>query len=131
MRNFRKLNQLDMGKEIYVLEDDKDIGFILNYILFDEGYQVKVYETISAFKNALHRGSPDLLLMDVRLPDGNGMELCAELKDNLTFDVPVLMMSADWHVNHKDMCGANDFIAKPFDIDLMVSKIGGYLKPTG
>ena len=119
-----------MEKEIFVLEDDRDIGFILNHVLYQEGYHVKVYESISAFKDALDKGSPDLL-MDVRLPDGNGMELCAELKGNALYDVPVLMMSADWHVNHKDTCGANDFIAKPFDIDMVVSKIGGYLKPTG
>jgi DNA-binding response OmpR family regulator len=120
-----------MEKEIFVLEDDKDIGFILNLVLFDQGYEVKVYESINTFKDALHVGLPDLLLMDVRLPDGNGMELCAELKASANFDVPVLMMSADWHVNHKDMCGANEFIAKPFDIDVVVAKINRYLKAAG
>lgn len=120
-----------MGKEIFILEDDKDIGFILNYVLFDEGYRVKVYESVRAFKDALDNGSPDLLLMDVRLPDGNGMELCAELKGNALYNVPVLMMSADWHMNHKEMCGADEFIAKPFDIEVVVNKIDGYLKATG
>jgi DNA-binding response OmpR family regulator len=120
-----------MGKEIFVLEDDRDIGFILDHVLLDQGYRVRLYDTVKAFKDALKIGSPDLLLMDVRLPDGNGMELCAELKANSNFDVPVLMMSADWHLHNQDMCGANEFIAKPFDIEMVVNKIGAYLKPTG
>ncbi|MEJ2880960.1 response regulator transcription factor [Pedobacter sp. GR22-6] len=118
-----------MVKEIFVLEDDRDIGFILNHILFDEGYQVSVYESISAFKYALRLGTPDLLLMDVRLPDGNGMELCEELKADSAFSLPVLMMSADWHLHNQGQCKANEYISKPFDIDLILNKIGSYLKP--
>lgn len=120
-----------MGKEIYVLEDDKDIGFILNHVLFDQGYRVSVYETVSAFKEALHDGLPDMLLMDVRLPDGNGMDLCAELKATAEFSLPILMMSADWHMHDRSLCPANDFIAKPFDLDQVLIKIGSYLGHTG
>ncbi|MHA4896283.1 response regulator transcription factor [Pedobacter sp. PWIIR3] len=120
-----------MGKEIYVLEDDKDIGFILNYVLFDRGYRVKVYETVSSFKEALQVAMPDMLLMDVRLPDGNGIDLCAELKATSEFKLPILMMSADWHMHDRSLCLANEFIAKPFDIDQVLGKIGSYLGPTG
>lgn len=118
-----------MQKEIYILEDDESIGFILNHILFEEGYKVKVYETISEFKKALVSGRPDLLLMDVRLPDGNGMELCAELYLSKSFTLPVIMMSADWHLrNNKDGCPANEYIAKPFDVDQVVSTVSAYLQ---
>lgn len=117
-----------MQKEIFILEDDKHIGFILNHILLEEGYHVKVYETVSAFRHALLSGRPDLLLMDVRLPDGNGMELCAELKSTEAFSLPVLMMSADWHLHNRDLCPADDYIAKPFDVDQLVSKVSAYLQ---
>jgi DNA-binding response OmpR family regulator len=114
-------------KEIYILEDDKDIGFILKYILFEEGYDVSVYETLSEIRCALQSHLPNLLLMDVRLPDGNGMDLCAELKQQKKLLLPVIMMSAHWDLKKGGNCGADEFIAKPFDLDQMVSKVSGYL----
>lgn len=120
-----------MQKLIYILEDDISIGFILKHILVEEGYQIEVFETVSSFRIALNSVLPDLLLMDVRLPDGNGMELCAELKAAGDFHVPVLMMSADWPWRNKEICLANEYIAKPFDIDHVISKISGYLRQTG
>ncbi|MBT2560817.1 response regulator transcription factor [Pedobacter sp. ISL-68] len=116
----------NMHKEIYILEDDKDIGFILNHLLLDEGYQVYVFETVTEFRKALVTGRPDLLLMDVRLPDGNGLELCAEIKSAQKHDIPVLMMSADWPMHDHKACQADAYIAKPFDIGQVVSKIGEY-----
>lgn len=120
-----------MKKEIFILEDDKDIGFILQYLLFEEGYAVRVYESMQELKSALASEAPDLLLMDVRVPDGNGMELCAELTSRAAFNIPVLMMSADWDIDDQGMCGANGFISKPFDLDDVVSRIGGHLRQTG
>lgn len=116
-----------MQLRIYILEDDRNIGFILDHILTDEGYQVSVYETISAFREALVN-MPDLLLMDVRLPDGNGMNLCEELKGPQGISIPVLMMSADWHRHGIEDCLADAHIAKPFEIDDIVKLIARHLK---
>lgn len=120
-----------MGKEIFVLEDDKDIGFILNHILFEEGYRVSVYERLSDIREGLHDHMPDLLLMDVRLPDGNGMELCAELKSSEKDSPPILMMSADWDAHNRGICAADEFIAKPFDLDVVLVKVASYLREAG
>lgn len=120
-----------MGKEIFILEDDKDIGFILNHILFEQGYQVCLYEKISDIRQGLDDHLPDLLLMDVRLPDGNGLDLCAELKTVEGNSPPVLMMSADWDAHNKSICGADEFISKPFDLDMILGKIEFYLRQTG
>lgn len=120
-----------MGKEIFILEDDKDIGFILNHILFEEGYRVTVYERLSDIRQALDAGLPDLLLMDVRLPDGNGMELCAELKSAEQMSPPILMMSADWEVHNKAACVADEFIPKPFNLDEVLVKIERHLRQAG
>lgn len=117
-----------MQKEIFILEDDKNIGFILNHVLYEEGYLVHVYETIADFRAALIDRVPDLLLMDVRLPDGNGMELCAELRSYDSFNMPVIMMSADLHIHNRKGCGADAYIPKPFDVDEMVDIVGEYLK---
>lgn len=105
-----------MNKTIYILEDDLDIGFILKEVLLQEGYLVEVFERVSEIRAALAEGFPGLLLMDVRLPDGNGLLLCAELKSDPAFVTPVLLMSADWHNHDKRTCEADAYIAKPFDI---------------
>lgn len=119
-------------KTIYLLEDDKDIAYILNYVLFEEGYEVLVFPTISSCKQALNKRVPDLLLMDVRLPDGNGMDLCSELKNSArTTESKILMMSAHLPEQDGKQTGADDFIAKPFDLEGMVSRIGYHLKHTG
>ncbi|MHA4895219.1 response regulator transcription factor [Pedobacter sp. PWIIR3] len=115
-----------MGKEIFILEDDRDIGFILTEVLLEEGYRVRLFETLASIRLALVSGMPDLLLMDVRLPDGSGMDLCRELKDGQTFKSPILMMSADWHVRNHD-CPAEGYIAKPFNLDVLIQKIGSTL----
>lgn len=120
-----------MDKEIFILEDDKDIGFMLSHVLLEEGYIVRVFETIIDFRKALNERLPDLLLMDVRLPDGNGMDLCAELKQSEGFNVPVLMMSADWHTHNTAVCQAEHYIAKPFELDDVVSMVDGFLRPAG
>lgn len=116
-----------MGKEIFILEDDRDIGFILTEVLAEEGYRVRLFETLAGIKSALGSGTPDLLLMDVRLPDGNGMDLCRELKAQQTFRPPILMMSADWHVHNRD-CPAEGYLPKPFNLDALIQKIDSILE---
>lgn len=116
-----------MNKVIYVLEDDPDISYILTYLLSEEGYEVHAFATVSACRAAVNEFVPDLLLLDVQLPDGNGIDLCTELKSNLkTASSPVLMMSASLEVEKRDHYCANDFIPKPFNLDHMVDKIGRY-----
>lgn len=120
-----------MGKEIFILEDDKDIGFILNHVLFEQGYKVSVYENLSDIRQGLDDHLPDLLLMDVRLPDGNGLDLCAELKSAEGDNLPILMMSADLDVHLNSVCVADEFIAKPFDLDVILGKIEFHLRQAG
>lgn len=119
-------------KMIYVLEDDNDIAYIINYILHEEGYEVLVFSTVSTCKKALDVQVPDLLLLDVRLPDGNGMDLCSELKMSpRTAMSPVLMMSAHLSEREGKCSGADGFIAKPFDLNGMVDRIGLHLRSAG
>lgn len=115
-------------KLIYVLEDDPDIAYILTYLLYEEGYQVKSFGTVGSCKDAITDRMPDLLILDVQLPDGNGADLCAELKANeKTASSPVLLMSAGVDLNRASQSCANAFIPKPFNLDGMVNKVGNFL----
>lgn len=103
--------------KIWVLEDDADIGYILEVFLNDEGYETVLLTTTEKFRTAMETGLPDLFLMDVMLPDGDGVDLCIELKNNDRFShIPVLMMSAHASLKRVNDCQPDGFITKPFDL---------------
>jgi len=118
-----------MKKSIYILEDNNDIRELLSYLLTEENYEVKGYPTVKSFKKQMQFDRPDMIVLDVMLTDGNGVEVCDELKsDKRTHNIPVLMMSANTPSSEiKDHCTADDFISKPFDIDDFVSRIDRYM----
>lgn len=118
-------------RHIFILEDDPDIGFVLNLFLSSEGFEVEVFSTISAIEAKWHNCLPDLFLMDVRLPDGDGFEVCKEIKqDCLAKNIPVVMMSAHLSEGEEDPI-ADDFIAKPFDLQDMVTRLNTFLAVAG
>ena len=61
---------------ILLVEDERDVRLILEHVLIDEGHQVDAIGTMAEGKRLLETGSHDLVLADVRLPDGTGMDLC-------------------------------------------------------
>jgi DNA-binding response OmpR family regulator len=113
-----------MGKLICILEDDEGIRDILEFLLLEEGYLVESYSTVQAFL-AKKNSTPELFILDVMLPDGNGLELCNILKSApITKHIPVIMMSA--HADLEQMtsaCKAEEFVVKPFDIYVLLRKI--------
>lgn len=119
-----------MGNLIHIVEDDEDIRFILEYVLSDAGYKIQLFNNISDFQNRDKSQRPDLLLLDVRLPDGSGLDLCREIKSaGSTSCIPVIIMSA--HANGAFAISdgkADHFLAKPFDLDNFVMKIEAVLE---
>ncbi|WP_316831666.1 response regulator transcription factor [Pedobacter aquatilis] len=113
-----------MSKKIVILEDDAGIMEVLEFLLQEENYQVDGYASVDAFQQA-DLIPPDLYLLDVRLPDGNGIEVCSRIKNSeRTKNVPVLMMSAhDTPDNISASCQAEGFISKPFDIDDFLQRV--------
>ena len=116
-------------KCIYILEDNDDIRELIAYLLTEENYEVHGYQTIKSFQTEMRSGCPDMIVLDVMLGDGNGLDVCDELKANKrTHDIPILMMSAHAYLRDiKEKCKAEDFISKPFDIHDFVRKIDHYL----
>lgn len=120
------MQNLHPMKEIYILEDDDGIRELIEFLLTSEDYAVKTFPTARSFQESISHSIPDLFLLDIMLPDGNGLDLCKKLKNTTkTKDVPVVLMSA--HADIKKMDGADDFIAKPFDVDELLSRITAQL----
>lgn len=115
----------EMKKNIYLLEDDNDITTLVTYLLGEIGFDVATHTSIASLRSALASALPDLLILDVMLPDGSGLDVCRALKsDAATRQIPVLMMSA--HSNGGSLAeasAADDFIAKPFNIEDFSARI--------
>ncbi len=114
-----------MKKRIHVVEDDQDIAYIIEFLLKDEGYEIQVSSTFAELKEKLSDSIPNLFILDVMLPDGNGLDICKDLKtDPFTKHIPVIVMSAN--VKNKEISETfcpDDYISKPFDIDYIEGRI--------
>lgn len=118
-----------MKKRVFVLEDNLDLIELFTILLEDASYQVSAFATVSSFKEVINDKLPDIFLLDIMLPDGNGAEICEQLKSSpRTKHIPVILMSANNTVaDIKSKCQAEDFIEKPFDIDVFIDKVNQYV----
>ena len=116
---------MGMKKRIHILEDDKDIGYIIEFLLKDEGYDLQLSSTFKEMKKKLKDCIPDLFILDVMLPDGNGIEICHDLKNDIfTKHIPVIVMSANLgNKQMSQMAAPDDYISKPFDLDDIENRI--------
>ena len=129
----KKLRNREMVKNkkcIYLLEDNDDIREMILYLLTEENYEVHGYPSVKSFNEVMKNGKPDMIVLDVMLGDGNGIDVCDQLKSNEdTNHIPILMMSANMPTFYiKEKCEAEEFISKPFDIDDFVGRIHHYLQ---
>lgn len=118
-----------MSNEILIVEDDKSINDILFYALKSEGY--KTYSTFSLkeARNYININLPNLILLDLNLPDGNGFDLCREINSN--YSIPIIILTAKNDVVDKVLgleLGADDYITKPFHIKEVLSRVKAVLR---
>jgi len=124
---------LRKGKQILVVEDHPESMELLRMILEDEGYSVKSVETGRCAIMALSASSPDetpdptpdLILLDLRLPDMNGVDVIRELQENLPEVPPVVFLSADPLRSLEEAAHSVGAAAvrKPFDFDELFEAI--------
>jgi DNA-binding response OmpR family regulator len=118
-----------MSKLIQIIEDDEAIRDVIEYILQESEFDVTVASNAREFKINLFNTLPDLILMDVKLPDGDGIQLCRQLKQSLdTRHIPVIIMSAHAPAEASSKTAfADDFIGKPFDLTDLLKRIEAQL----
>jgi DNA-binding response OmpR family regulator len=118
--------------KIVIVEDDKDINELLEYNLQAEGYKTTcVYDGEEAL-DVIFRIKPDLVVLDIMLPQMNGKEICKVLKsDERTKSIPVIMLTAkseETDVVVGFELGAEDYVTKPFSPKVLLSRIKAVLK---
>ncbi|MFC1994718.1 response regulator [Chloroflexota bacterium] len=118
-----------MTRKLLVVDDEKKIVEILKAYLEREGYQViTAYDGRSALELA-RRDSPDLIILDLMLPEVSGWDVCRELRRES--DVPVIMLTARDDTTDKIVgleLGADDYVTKPFDPKEIVSRVRAVLR---
>ncbi|MNK77263.1 Phosphate regulon transcriptional regulatory protein PhoB [compost metagenome] len=118
-------------KNILVIEDNHAILDVITLILESEAFNVAGLNKGADFISHVHEFNPDVIIMDIMLPDTDGRELLKEIKaTDTTKHIPVLMISARYNANNYTLDGieADDFMAKPFNIDDLMDKIYALLK---
>lgn len=108
-----------MNDYILVVDDEPDIRDLVKEILDDEGYEVDVAQDAQTARTSIRARRPDLILLDIWMPDTDGISLLKEWSDGGALDVPVLMMSGHGTVEtavEATRLGAYDFIEKPLSL---------------
>lgn len=119
-------------KKILLVEDNETIIMGLKYSLEQEGFQVISVKTAKESKEKLDNKSIDIVLLDVSLPDGNGFEICKEIKEKN--DIPVIFLTAQDEETSVVLgldLGADDYIVKPFRTRELISRIKSVLRRYG
>lgn len=119
-------------KKILLIEDNEAIIMGLKYSLEQENFQVISAKTAKESKEKLDNKNIDIVLLDVSLPDGNGFEICKEIKEKN--DIPIIFLTAQDEetsiVLGLDL-GADDYIVKPFRTRELISRIKSVLRRYG
>lgn len=114
---------------ILIIEDDRILNRGVSFALKKEGYDILSAYTKLEGKQIILNNKIDFLLLDINLPDGNGIELCREIREKVSF--PIVYFTAN--DTEEDMVkgfesGCDDYIAKPFSVELLKHKISAMLR---
>lgn len=125
---------MNTNQKIFCVEDDSDIRELISYTLSQSGFETRGFECSTDFFEALNSEVPDLIILDIMLPDKDGMTVLGELRQlHKTSDIPIIMLTAKSGQMDKIKgldAGADDYITKPFDILELVSRIKAVMRRT-
>ena len=116
---------------ILVVDDEAGIRELLQEILFDEGHQVRLAENAVDARQAFEQNAPDLVLLDIWMPDTDGITLLKEWSASGKIHMPVIMMSGHGTIDtavEATKIGAFDFLEKPMALQKLLHTVGHALK---
>jgi len=119
-----------MNKLVYLLEDDESITDVVTCALMVTNIGIKTFDTIEAFKEGFKNKKPDLCLLDIMLPDGNGLDVLKYIK-HFNPEIKCIMLSALGSEVDKVKglnMGADDYVSKPFGTMELIARINSHLR---
>ena len=118
-----------MGRNILVVEDDKNISDLIHMYLVKEGFDVRIAGDGGKALEEFQKKEPDLILLDIMLPVMDGWAVCAKIRE--TSKVPIIMLTAKGETYDKVLgleLGADDYLPKPFNDRELVARIRAILR---
>ena len=115
--------------DILIVEDNKELANLLSDFLRAENYTVSIAETGEKALSLYEKYGARLIVLDIMLPGMNGFSVCKKIREEN--NVPIIIVSAKDDKEDKInglVLGADDYIEKPYDIDIMLAKIAGIFK---
>ena len=114
---------------ILLVEDNADLNESNSRVLTRRGYEVQSALTLAEARLKLAEVEPDIILLDVELPDGNGMDFCEEIRDKTAAHILFLTSK----IEHENMVlglkfGGDDYITKPFHLDELLARIDAVMR---
>ena len=124
-----------MKSMIYYVEDDNNIRELVVYALKTSGFDAAGFDSGKTFFREMRRQLPELILLDIMLPDEDGMSILKKLKKTESMkDIPVIMLTAKSAEYDKVIgldTGADDYVTKPFGVMELVSRVKAVLRRSG
>lgn len=121
-----------MKQTIFVLEDDNDISRLVQHNLEAAGFSVRVFVTTAAVLADSERKAPDLFLLDIMVPGGDGLDLCRRIRRNAALaSTPIIFLTARASESDRILgleLGADDYITKPFSPRELVARVKAVLR---
>lgn len=116
-----------MPKKIVIIEDDQAIVFSLEFLMTQQGYEVQVAESAEEGEQIILQEVPDLILLDINLPQRSGFELCRQLRANSDYDKTriVLLTAKGRDIDQQKglALGADKYVIKPFSTRELVQTV--------
>ncbi|WP_438349706.1 response regulator transcription factor [Paenibacillus sp. FA6] len=120
---------MNRPSKILIIEDEQDIARILRDYISIHGYEVEVANNGADGLRCVDTSNPDFIILDLTLPDVDGIELCRQIRDKST--TPILILSARGSDTDKVLglgFGADDYMTKPFSLSELVARINAHLR---
>ena len=121
-----------MTARVLIIEDEPDIRKTIDYNLSKESFQVVQAGSIAEGEKSISDNSPDVIILDLMLPDGSGLTLCRDIKsDDKTKHIPIILLTAKADEVDRVIgfeLGADDYVTKPFSVRELILRVKAILK---
>jgi len=121
-----------MNELIFIVDDEPDILELVSINMTKSGYRAFEFENAASLYNKLPKIKPDLIILDLMLPDESGMDICRRLKSSDEYsDIPIIILSAKSETTDKILgleFGADDYVTKPFEPRELAARVKAVLR---
>lgn len=121
-----------MNELIFIVDDEPDILELVSINMTRAGFRAFEFENAAALYNKLPKIKPDLIILDLMLPDENGMDICRRLKSSDDYSqIPIIILTAKSETTDKILgleFGADDYVTKPFEPRELVARVKAVLR---